>query len=174
MKTLILMLLFQCVCNWNPPFIPRWEGSDPIRYCVDPTAEPYRVEILMALKVWEKEFIYNSFVEVFDPTWHRTIVFRVTPFGPGNSFFALAMYPPPLIVEPYAGDVTLNSDYNWNDPYMRFLLVPTWIHEIGHSLGVGDSRSSSNVMFPNINPKLVELSVEDKRLFRCLYNGECR
>jgi hypothetical protein len=158
----------------EPAFIPRWPGNGPIRYVIDSSAEAYRPEILTALNVWGRELLAGSFVEVQDPSWNRTIVFRVAPFGPGNTFLAMSMYPAPLIVEPWAGDVTLNSDAGWNRAEMRSLLVPLLIHEIGHALGMGHSWQSDSVMFPNIDPRNVQLGTADRRLFWCLYNGVCR
>ena len=156
----------------NPPFIPRWPGGDPIRYCIDASAKPYWAEIRTALDVWGREFAFNSFVEVFEWWWHRTLVFRVADMGPNNPFLAQSMYPPPLIIEPYAGDVTLNAAVQWGGA-ARPLLLPTLIHEIGHALGMGHFWATDSVMFPNIAEHTVRLSVDDRRMFRCLYNGEC-
>jgi hypothetical protein len=157
----------------NPPFIPSWPGSDPIRYVIDATADPYRPEIVAALRAWGQELPSGVFLEVKDPAWHRTIVFRVSAFGAGNAFLAMSMYPPPLIAEPWAGDVTINSDAGWQRAEMRPLLLPLLLHEIGHSLGMGHSWFTDSVMFPNISPANVRLSATDRRLIRCLYRNVC-
>ena len=168
MKALLLLALLQIE---NPPYIPVWAGREPVQYCIGGEMEPYREQVVYSFFAWAaRTGLYAR--ETRDCAAPRTLAYRLQPL---DTFRGIGMYPPPLIVEPWAGDVWLDSGRDWGGRD-RPLLVPTLLHETGHAFGMGHSArtDTESVMNPNLRPANVSLFAEDKRLVGCLYTGECQ
>ena len=171
---ILALLAFASLPLWpqagdNPPRIPRWSGPEPVHFCIDRTMEAYRPEVLSALWAWQRETAQLIMAETRDCFAPRTISFRLAP-----RIWSLGwtLYPPPLTIEPQAGDVTVNADIDWNRPEIRIQLLPVLIHEVGHALGMGHAFIPDSVMWPNVNNRTA-LSPLDRWAFRCLYGIEC-
>jgi hypothetical protein len=149
-------------------------GNDPIRYWVSPELEFCRPLSSLALQTWERERTPDGrplrlhFEEVAIPGLPRSIDIRLAPLV-GN--LGIAMYPPPLIKEPFAGDVTINANCNWQDPRWRELMLALLIHEVGHALGLPESYFAESVMCPNIDCRKVNLAAVDKEMVLTLYGS---
>lgn len=159
--------------NDNPPVVPRWNGPEPVRFCIDSSMEVYRPEILSALWVWQRETTQTIMAETRDCFAPRTIAIRLTQEGTKMDRLAVTMYPAPMYQEPEAGDVWINRDVAWTKPENRRLLFALLIHEVGHALGMVHYYESESVMFPNIDPIKTALFSLERRMFRCLYGTEC-
>lgn len=153
----------------NPPFIPRWSGTAPIWYWVEPALDALKVEVVLGITTWARELRDIRVLETQFPGGPRTIRVRLQPLV---GVLGLAFYPPELIKEPEAGDIILNSNVDWLAPENRKLFLPLCIHEAGHAFGMGHAYTPSSVMFPNIEAGKVNLSKVDRWMFRALYNGE--
>ena len=157
-----------------PPFIPCWMGAAPICFYIDPSMEFCRDLILLALETWRRERTADNkplrlcFSETKFVGQGRTIEFRL---GPLIGLLGLAMYPPPLITEPYSGNIIINNNVNWQDPRWHDLLLPLLIHEVGHALGLPESYFAESVMCPNIDYRKVNLALVDKIAVRTLYGS---
>lgn len=176
MKRLTLILLLTCglqaqLVNNNPPFVPRWNGWTPVQFCIDPSIEVYRPEILAALWVWQRETFQIVMAETRDCLAPRTIAIRLTQEHTTMPTLGTVMYPAPMYQEPVAGDIYINRDVDW--PRHRPLLFALLIHEVGHALGMVHYYEADAVMFPNIDPAKTALSPLERRMFRCLYGTEC-
>lgn len=66
--------------------------------------------------------------------------------GPGGTL-AHGFYPPPMNLEPLAGDLHLDDDENWQIG-ADVDVFSIALHELGHSLGLGHSDDPDAVMFP--------------------------
>lgn len=167
-----LVLAFQVMAGGvqvnNPPYIPYWMGIEPVKFCITPDMEKYRPEVLKALGVWQT-FMLTGFVEAKNCEETRTIAFRQQPMY-GN--LALGMSPAPLTMEPWAGDIWLNSSLDWNSG-LREYLVSVLAHEVGHGLGMPHLYSEEDLMYPIMNKKEARLSLREKKMVLCLYRGMC-
>lgn len=165
MKIILMLALFQV----NPPFIPVWMGREPIQYCISGEMEPYREQVTFAFFAWaSRTGLYAR--ETHDCSAPRTVAYRMQPL---DTFMGIGMYPPPLIVQPWAGDVWLDTRRDWGGRDLP-LLIPTLLHETGHAWGMGHSWRPESVMNPNPRPGVIALAAEDRRLIGCLYLGECQ
>jgi hypothetical protein len=150
----------------EPPFIPPWPRGTPLRYWIAPEMEQFRAEINMALLTITREPVWLRFEEIRQPHQVRCIDFRLEPL---DNLLGLGMYPPPLIEEPMAGDVTLNAD-----AFSRFefrpLVLPTLIHEVtAEALGLGHLWLERSVRCPHIVRDRINLAPEDRAALLCLY-----
>lgn len=169
MKLWLALALFQLF--GNPPYIPIWMGREPIRYCISGEMEPHRAEATFAFFSWAAQTgLYAR--ETWECSAPRTVAYRMKTI---EGYIGLAMFPPPLHAEPWAGDVWLDNRQDWGGG-ARALLVSTLLHETGHAFGMGHSArtDTESVMNPNLRPANVSLFAEDKRLVGCLYTGECQ
>ncbi len=150
----------------EPLFIPCWLGRDPLRYWVSPDMEQFRAEINMALLTITREPVWLRFEEIQMPAQVRCIDFRLEPL---DALLGLGMYPPPLIQEPQAGDITLNQDA-FSRLEFRALLLPTLIHEItAEALGLGHLYLRRSVRCPHIEEGRINLAPEDRAALVTLY-----
>lgn len=150
----------------EPPFIPCWQGRAPLRYWIAPEMEQFRAEINMALLTITREPVWLRFEEIRMSGQPRCFDFRMEPLV-GN--LGIAMYPPPLNAEPFAGNVTINSDA-FSRFEFRSLLLPTLIHEIAsHSLGLGHLYLRRSVRCPHIEQDRINLAPEDRASLLTLY-----
>lgn len=157
----------------NPPFVPRWNGLEPVKFCIDAPMEIYRPEILSALWVWQRETTQTIMAETRDCLAPRTIAVRLAQDGTKMDRLAVTLYPAPMYREPEAGDIWIDRNVDWSAPANRRLLFALLIHEVGHSLGMVHYYESDSVMFPNIDPAKTALYQLERRMFRCLYGTEC-
>ena len=152
----------------EPPFIPCWQGRDLLRYWISPEMEEFRAEINMALLTITREPVWLRFEEIRQPNQIRCIDFRLEPLV---GLLGLGMYPPPLIQEPAAGDITLNRD-----AFSRFefrpLVLPTLIHELtAEALGLGHLYLRRSVRCPHIEQDRINLAPEDRAALLTLYGA---
>ena len=177
LAALVLLAYTSPVCraqiNDNAPITPRWAGLEPVHFCIDPSVEVYRPEILSALWVWQRETDQIVMAETQNCLALRTITVRLSQEGTTMPKLAVTMYPTPMYQEPEAGDVWLNRDVDWNVPANRRLLFALLIHEFGHALGMVHYYEAESVMFPNIDPAKTALFILERKMFRCLYGTEC-
>jgi hypothetical protein len=151
-----------------------WPGSAAIRFYISPAMEPFRVEIEMALETWHRETNPDgsptrvSFSEIATAAQFRSIDFKLEPLV---GVWGLGMYPPPLIIEPMAGDVTIDSGQDWDDAAFRSsYLLALLIHEVGHALGLGENTTEpASVMNPVIAAGRINLAAIDKSMLLALY-----
>lgn len=165
MKIIVMLVLFQ----FNPQYIPIWMGREPIQYCISGEMEPYREQVVYSFFAWaSRTGLYAR--ETRDCSAPRTVAYRMQPM---DTYSGIGMYPPPLIVEPWAGDVWLDSKRDWGGG-ARPLLIPTLLHETGHAWGMGHSLRPESVMNPDLRPNRVMLDSLEKRAIEYLYLGECQ
>lgn len=148
-----------------PPYIPPWPGRDPLRYWIAPEMHQFWLEIQTAMLTFSREPVWLKFNEVGDPGMTRSIDLRLEPLV---GLLGLAMYPPPLIQEPQAGDVTLNREA-FIQPEFRPLLLPTLIHELFHALGFGDFYKMGSCRCPHIEEGRINLSADDRASLLTIY-----
>jgi hypothetical protein len=158
----------------NSPYIPCWMGYEPIRYWISPEMQFCRSLIRLALDTWARERLPDGlplrlrFEEIGTPDQPRSIDCRLEPLV-GN--LGIAMFPPSLIIETQAGNVTINANCNWRDPRWYELLLALLIHEIGHALGLPESYLPESVMCPNIDCRKVNLARVDRDTITTLYGS---
>jgi hypothetical protein len=151
----------------EPPFIPSWPGRAPLRYWISPEMEQFRPEINMALLTITREPVWLRFEEIHQPCQIRCIDFRLEPLASG--LLGLGMYPPPLIDEPMAGDITLNSDAFSHFEFRPYVLA-TLIHElVAEALGLGHLYLLRSVRCPHIESGRINLAPEDRASLLTLY-----
>ena len=153
----------------NPPYIPVWSGPEPIKYCVSQEMEPYREEVVRAVKTWEP-WVWTAFVETKDCGGMRTITYS---FAVLQASIGYTQYPPPLFPEPWAGDVWIDRRLPWYVPQTREYLLPLLIHETGHALGLGESYNPEDVMFPFVGKDKKVPTLREQKMMLCLYRGMC-
>jgi hypothetical protein len=150
----------------EPPFIPSWSGRSPLRFWIAPEMEQFRAEINMALLTITREPVWLRFEEIHQPCQVRCIDFRLEPLV---GLLGLGMYPPPLIQEPQAGDITLNLDA-FSKFDFRPLVLPTLIHEVtAEALGLGHLWLDRSVRCPHIVRDRINLAPEDRDSLLTLY-----
>ena len=150
----------------EPPFIPCWPGPAPLRYWISPEMEQFRAEINMALLTITREPVWLRFEEIRMPAQVRSIDFRLEPLV---GLLGLGMYPPPLIQEPQAGDITLNRDA-FSRFEFRALVLPTLIHEVtAEALGLGHLYLRQSVRCPHIEEGRINLAPEDRTALVTMY-----
>lgn len=156
-----ILLFLSLWIPYNPPYIPIWPGREPIRYCIDSSAEKWRPQITGSFMVWVN-LTNLPWMETKDCTGYRTITYRSIPYL--TKYDGFAYYPFPLFVEPVAGDIYLNETLV--DP------TPVLLHETGHAFGMGESWEEVGVMNPQ--GLSLSLSIREIETMLCLYRGKCQ
>ena len=142
------------VSNWNsvagqPLSLSYTWGNMQPTYGYSPIINKNMV--LQAMYEWSKYIVF-SFVEGTSSTDARNMHFNIgTTFGTGVLFsneLAVGYYPPPVAMEPYAGDISFNIGYNWTtDQGFDFQTVA--LHELGHgAIGLDHDIDTTSIMYP--------------------------
>ncbi|WP_197446492.1 matrixin family metalloprotease [Tautonia plasticadhaerens] len=144
-------------------------------------AGKWRDEILRAAQVWAQQTNINFVVVPDDgaPVGeggyqqgspdHGDI--RIGGFNFGTSTLASATMPPAANNYSIAGDVVFNTGMGFNVG-TTFDLFTVASHEIGHSLGLGESSTySSAMMWPTYVGRKIALSPDDVAGIRSIYSG---
>jgi hypothetical protein len=92
----------------------------------------------------------------------------------GYNWLGSTYYPPPVNNYSLAGDIAFNTGYAFNIGSTYDLFTVT-MHEFGHALGLGNSNSSSAVMYGTYNGAFSGLSSDDIAGIQAIYsNGSPR
>ena len=91
-------------------------------------------------------------------------------YGPSDSTLAWSFQPPPVNNFSLAGDIEINTgkSFNINQTYDLFTVAA---HELGHSLGLGESSVAGSMMYPIYTNKITGLASDDLAGIRSLYGG---
>jgi hypothetical protein len=95
---------------------------------------------------------------------------RIGGYNFNNSTLAMADMPPPLNNFSLAGDITFNTGQPWNigSTYDLFSVAA---HEIGHTLGLGESSVAQAVMYPVYSGARLGLGSDDVAGIQTIYGG---
>jgi len=95
---------------------------------------------------------------------------RIGGYNFGYDWLAGTFYPPPVNNYSVAGDVDFNTAYSFNigSTYDLFTVAA---HEIGHSLGLGESSSTTAVMFTPYNGAHRALGTDDVNGIHAIYGA---
>lgn len=149
----------------SPGWIPSWGGYLGISVCVEGTAAAWRPDVLWAFNSW-RVLTRVAGTEVVDCARERTVAYRESGL---SGALGVGAYPPPLIMEPWAGDVWIARGL---EPELRRAVL---LHETGHAFGLPDSLDTRDVMHPDVARwRRMELSSSEHRMMGCLYREECR
>jgi hypothetical protein len=141
--------------------------------------EEWQREILRAYQQWVQ--VSNVNIAVVGDSGHalgtpgrwqgddRFGDIRVAGASLGSSVLAIGTPADPGLAGTRAGDVVLNTDFRFDgSPYDLYSVM---LHESGHTLGLGNSTSSSSVMFTQFNGVRTGLSGADVTAIRTLYGA---
>ncbi len=136
-----------------------------------------QAEVIRAIRTWEK-YVQINFTQATDPnlfdgidiSWELGAHGDAGPFDGAGGVLAHAFYPNPPNSETIAGDLHFDEAETWSvgggtDLYSVAL------HEIGHSIGMDHSTTSSAVMFSTYSSGTVysDLTSDDINGIRTLY-----
>jgi hypothetical protein len=86
---------------------------------------------------------------------------------PMDSLSLAVATPPGSSSGTWAGDILLNSNYDFDGPNTD--LYSVMLHEFGHALGLSDSTDPASVMFPSAGAPVSQLSAGDIAAVQALY-----
>jgi len=156
----------QAQCGWKlrgtltEPYV-RYDQT--ISYSIDQVPDAYRGAVRDAFAWWNRQVFGLKFREV-SACEDRCIDMRFEPL----SAWTLGRAWLPCSGEPQAGDVMINSGYDWiNNPGQ---LPQVLRHEIGHAIGLGHSNNWFSLMGPVLHDEGRYLVLTDRRALGEMYN----
>ncbi len=108
------------------------------------SSEEAKASIVEAFSLWSS-FAPLHFTEVEDSSASQIIISQDVIDGAGGTL-AFAFFPT-------VGDITFDSDENWNPS----TFLETAVHEIGHSLGLGHEENVEAILNPSIQHRFDDL-----------------
>jgi hypothetical protein len=96
---------------------------------------------------------------------------RIGGYAMSGNILAFAYLPPPANGGTSAGDIFFNTSQSWQINGTTYDLMTVAIHELGHSLGMSHSDTSTAVMWPSYTASKQVLTTDDISGMRSIYNA---